>query len=124
MNKIGSGSYGVCPFPLCIHSLTLAGDIYAAVDLLSGENVAIKMEFHSTRFFQLEHEYRMYKSLGSDILGVPEVKWFGTDNDSRIMVMQLLGPSLETVFQSCNQHFSLTTVLVIADELVSGLTNF
>lgn len=66
----------------------------------------------------------MYKSLGSDILGVPEVKWFGTDNDSRIMVMQLLGPSLENVFQTCNQHFSLTTVLVIADELVSGRTNY
>lgn len=61
----------------------------------------------------------MYKLLGSDILGVPEVKWFGTDNDSRIMVMQLLGPSLETVFQKCNQHFSLATVLVIAEELVS-----
>jgi hypothetical protein len=65
----------------------------------------------------------MYKSLGSDVLGVPEVKWFGTDNDKRIMVMQLLGPSLEVVFRSCNQHFSLATVLVIADELVSGLTN-
>ena len=65
----------------------------------------------------------MYKCLGSDVLGVPEIKWFGTDNDSRLMAMQLLGPSLETVFQSCNQHFSLTTVLVIADELVSRLTN-
>lgn len=65
----------------------------------------------------------MYKSLGSDILGVPEVKWFGIDDNSRIMVMQLLGPSLESVFQTCNQHFSLTTVLVIGDELVSGRTN-
>ena len=82
------------------------------------------MEFHSTRFFQLEHEYRMYKSLGGDIPRLPEVKWFGTDNDSRIMVMQLLGPSLETVFQSFNQHLSLPTVLVIANELVSGPTNY
>ena len=39
----------------------------------------------------------MYKSLGSDVLGVPEMKWFESNEKSRILVMQLLGPSLETI---------------------------
>lgn len=84
--------------------------------------MAIKFEFHSTRFFQLEHEYHMYKCLESDVLGVLEVKWFGSDGQSRILVMQLLGPSLETIFQSCHQRYTLNTVLIIADQLVSRLT--
>jgi len=64
----------------------------------------------------------MYKCLESDVLGVPEVKWFGSNEQSRILVMQLLGPSLETIFQSCHQRYSLISVLIIADQLVSRLT--
>lgn len=64
----------------------------------------------------------MYKCLESDILGVPEVKWFGSDKKSRILVLQLLGPSLEAVFQSCHRRYTLITVLAIADQLVSRLT--
>lgn len=63
----------------------------------------------------------MYKSLGSDVLGVPEMKWFESNEKSRILVMQLLGPSLETIFQSYNQRYSLISVLTIADQLVSSL---
>jgi hypothetical protein len=64
----------------------------------------------------------MYKCLESDILGVPEVKWFGSNEQSRILVMQLLGPSLNTIFQSCHRRYTLINVLVIADQLVSRLT--
>lgn len=64
----------------------------------------------------------MYKCLESDVLGVPEVKWFGSNGQSRLLVMQLLGPSLETIFQSCHQRYTLIAVLIIADQLVSRLT--
>lgn len=42
--------------------------------------------------------------------GIPILKWFGTEGDYNILVIELLGPSLEDLFNFCGKQFSLKTV--------------
>lgn len=118
--KIGSGSFGasavhlIGPDTNCIPS---QGDIYLGINIISGEEVAIKLESVKAKHPQLEYESKVYKTLAGGV-GVPFVRWYGTECDYNAMVLDLLGPSLEDLFNFCNRKFSLKTVLLLADQLV------
>jgi len=99
-----------------------AGDIYLGINIISGEEVAIKLESVKAKHPQLEYESKVYKTLAGGV-GVPFVRWFGTECDYNAMVIDLLGPSLEDLFNFCNRKFSLKTVLLLADQLVCGHRN-
>lgn len=53
--------------------------------------------------------------------GIPSLKWFGVQGDYNAMVIDLLGPSLEDLFNYCNRRLTLKAVLMLADQLVSIL---
>ena len=89
----------------------------AGTNIISGEEIAIKLESVKAKHPQLEYEARVYKSLAGGV-GIPFVRWFGTECDYNAMVLDLLGPSLEDLFNFCNRKFSLKTVLLLADQLV------
>lgn len=59
-----------------------------------------------------------------DEAGIPHLKWFGVESEYNVMVIDLLGPSLEDLFNYCNRKFTLKTVLMLADQLVSACDYF
>eukprot|EP00696_Hemimastix_kukwesjijk_P008210 gnl/Hemi2/20395_TR6770_c0_g10_i1.p2 gnl/Hemi2/20395_TR6770_c0_g10~~gnl/Hemi2/20395_TR6770_c0_g10_i1.p2 ORF type:complete len:346 (-),score=97.76 gnl/Hemi2/20395_TR6770_c0_g10_i1:213-1250(-) len=103
--KVGSGSFG---------------DIYVGVNITTGEEVAIKLEPTKTRHPQLLYESRLYKILQGGV-GIPTVRWFGVEGEYNVMVMDLLGPSLEDLFNFCSRRFSLKTVLMLADQMIGRI---
>ncbi|KAL8278638.1 hypothetical protein RQP46_008930 [Phenoliferia psychrophenolica] len=54
-------------------------------------------------------------------LGVARLWWYGTTTSHNIMVVDLLGPSLEDLFSFCSRQFTLKTTLLLADQLVQRL---
>ncbi|CAG9463119.1 unnamed protein product [Pedinophyceae sp. YPF-701] len=103
--KIGSGSFG---------------DLYLGTHIQTGEEVAIKLESIKTRHPQLLYESKLYKILQGGP-GVPNIRWYGVEGDYNVMVLDLLGPSLEDLFNFCNRRFSLKTVLMLGDQMVSRI---
>jgi casein kinase I family protein HRR25 len=82
--------------------------------------VAIKLESVRAKHPQLDYEARVYRALAGGI-GIPFIRWYGTECDYNAMVIDLLGPSLEDLFNFCNRKFSYKTVLLLADQLLCRL---
>lgn len=47
--------------------------------------------------------------------------YYGTSGDYNCLVMDLLGPSIEDLFNYCDRKFSLKTVLMLADQMIHRL---
>ncbi|GAB2269220.1 Casein kinase 1-like protein 1 [Dionaea muscipula] len=101
--KIGGGSFG---------------EIYLGTNVQTNEEVAIKLESVKTKHPQLLYESKLYKLLQGGT-GIPNVKWFGVEGDYNVLVIDLLGPSLEDLFNFCSQKLSLKTVLMLADQMIN-----
>ena len=101
--KIGSGSFG---------------EIYLGTNIQTNEEVGIKLENAKTKHPQLLYESKLYKLLQGGT-GIPNIKWWGVEGEYNVLVMDLLGPSLEDLFNFCNRKLSLKTVLMLADQMIN-----
>lgn len=72
-------------------------------------------------YFTLFDENMCYQVFEIFIVGVPAAKWFGVEGEYNVLVMDLLGKSLEDLFNDCSRKFSLSTVLLLADQLLTRL---
>lgn len=108
--KLGSGAFG---------------EIFHGINVVTNEEVAVKLEPANTKHPQLFYEAKLYQYLHQDPSivdkGIPRVYYSATEGDYNIMVMDLLGMSLEDLFNACNRKFCLKTALMLADQMISRL---
>ncbi|RKP29700.1 kinase-like protein [Metschnikowia bicuspidata] len=103
--KIGEGSFGI---------------IFEGINLLNSQQIAIKFEPRKCKAPQLRDEYRSYRILG-DVCGVPKTYFFGQEGVHNILVIDLLGPSLEDLFDWCGRKFSTKTVVQVAKQMLQRM---
>lgn len=78
MKKIGSGSFGT---------------IYRGKNIISNEKVAIKFEATTANTLTLLWESKLLNYL-SGVTGVPKLRYFGTEANKNIIVMDLYSHNL------------------------------
>ena len=105
--KLGSGAFG---------------EVFLGYEKETKREYAIKVEPADAKHPQVQHEAKLYRLL-EDGLGTPKVYWIGptTQGNHVAMVMDLLGPSLEDLFNYCHRKFSLHTVLMLADQMIQRI---
>lgn len=102
--QIGSGSFG---------------EVYLA-RYKTGGYVAVKVE-ERKKSNRIYNEYKIYVYLhrnGFDI-GLPKIYDYLQTPDYNIMVMQLMGPSLDDIFNKHKKKFKLSTVLLLALQIIT-----
>eukprot|EP01130_Rhizamoeba_saxonica_P001746 TRINITY_DN11600_c0_g1_i1.p1 TRINITY_DN11600_c0_g1~~TRINITY_DN11600_c0_g1_i1.p1 ORF type:complete len:351 (-),score=62.43 TRINITY_DN11600_c0_g1_i1:97-1113(-) len=115
LHKLGKGGFGL---------------IYAGIDILTGKEIAIKLEDISrARKKYLRLEYKIYKRLQSDWYyfpydgpkNTPTIYFYGQDGGFRVLVMDLLGPSLSELFVYQHQQFSIKTCCMLAVKMINAI---
>ena len=102
--KIGEGSFG---------------KIYLSHNINTGEKFALKLENRNLVPSLLEQEAYILCYLKGE--GIPFIKSFGISTEFNVLVMELLGKSLEYLFEKMNKKFSLKTVCMLGIQMITRL---
>ena len=107
VQRLGSGSFG---------------EIYKAIESGNdGREYAVKLEKTTEKSAQLKSEYSLLSELKS-IDGYPRVYGYYKMNDTYYaMILQLLGESLESLFDKCDRRFTVKTTIMIAEQVLTRL---
>ena len=100
------------------------GKIYQGIHTKTNEEIAIKLEKHETDIIypNLQYESKILQKLQPHP-GVPRFIWSGLEGEYNILVMQILGPSLDALFEFCEYKFEMKTILWIASQAITLVEN-
>ena len=104
-HRLGSGAFG---------------DVFPGQNTTSHQKVAIKCENKNTRHPQLHYETGVLRYLQGG-KGIPIFYEYLTSQKYNFMIFELLGPSLESLFDSCQRKFSLKTILLLGEQMLSRI---
>jgi serine/threonine protein kinase len=54
-------------------------------------------------------------------IGIPKLHWCGSQGNYNILIMDLLGHSIEDLFTYCKRKFTLLTTLMLVDQMLSRI---
>ncbi len=98
-------------------STLVVGESFVKVEDTDCDKGPILLEYIRHDLPILEHKSTAHKSLAGGV-GIPSMRWYREECDFYLMIYDLLGPSLESLFNFCDRKSSLKTVLQLADQLI------
>lgn len=109
VKKLGTGAFG---------------QIYLAENKNNpNEKYAAKLQEVTTKFPQLHFEAKMYKYLAAstNVVGIPKVHAVTAEGQYNVMLMDLLGLSIEDIFVNNNKIMSLKSALMIGYQMLQRI---
>lgn len=80
----------------------------------------MKLESATIKCSLLKIEAAIYEMFHGET-GFPRLYWHGSDGEYNILVMELLGPSIESLLQVSKGGLSLSTCLMLTEQMVQTL---
>ncbi len=110
INKIGSGSFG---------------EVYIAKNKIDNKMYAAKIEENKDKN-RLKSEYNIYKKINKNnkIDGIPKVYNFIQTEEYNILIMELLGPSLENKFDDNQKKISIQCLFKLGLDMINLIEAF
>jgi serine/threonine protein kinase len=110
INKIGSGSFG---------------EVFIVKNKKDKNIYAAKIE-ESKNKNRLRSEYNIYKKINknNDKIGIPKIYNFIQTQDYNIMIMELLGPCLDNIFDKCDKKISINTLFKLSIDMFILIEQF
>ena len=93
------------------------GHVFYAKNKSKNQEYALKIETEDSENHHIFNEYRILKYLSGSV-GIPKVYFESNYGNQNAFTMELLGNSLEILFQKCRRKLSLKTVLMLADQML------
>jgi serine/threonine protein kinase len=56
-----------------------------------------------------------------NLVGIPNLYWYGNEHNYRVLVTDNLGPTLDQLLKYCEGKFSLKTVLMAVDQIIDRI---